>query len=194
VVVDAWGAYPGTLEGFDRIVQGGGCHVSSWDCDPWAIVRIYERFVADEGSDELVAVVHLEAESMEVGLVDSAGSVFRTSPQADISGPFQRSWDPDDPEDVAREIGWWVQNLQDRWLPGSRQAESSVKRLFFTGSVDEPDRLLGALTRTVPMRIIELDLLSFLSVNSSVANSPLIQGNLGAFALCAGGALANLDQ
>ncbi len=193
VIVDAWGAYPGTLDGFDRIVQGVGCHVTGWDCDPWAIVRIYERFIPDSDREELVGIVHLEAESMEVGLVDSAGSVFRTSPQAEVPGPFQRSWDPDDPEDVAREIGWWLQNLQDRWLPGARQSESAVKRLLFTGSVDEPDRLLAALTRTLPMRIEELDLLTFLSVNSSVANSPMIQGNLGAFTLCTGGALANFD-
>lgn len=193
-VVDAWGAYPETLEGFDRIVQGVGCHVAGWDCDPWAIIRLYERYVPEEERDELAAVVHLEAESMEVGLVDSAGPVFRTSPKAEAPGPFRRSWDPDDADAVAREIGWWIQNLRERWLPGARQPPAEVKRLFFTGSVDEPDRLLAALTRTLPMRVEELDLQALLSVHSSVADSPMIQGNLGAFALCTGGALVRLEQ
>ena len=101
-VVDAWGVYPETLEGYDRIVQGVGCHVATWDCDPWAMIRLYESYVPPEHRGDLSALVHIEAESMEIGLVDHAGSVFRTAPQADQSGPFQRAWDPDDSDEVAR--------------------------------------------------------------------------------------------
>ena len=193
-VVDAWGSYPGTLASYDRIVQGVGCHVMCWDCDSWSVMRLFQRYVPEEEREGLSAVVHLEAESMEVGLICSAGSVFRTSPQADSPGPFRRAWDPDDSEEVAREIGWWIQQLRDRWLPGARQAPTEVKRLFFTGSIDEPDRLLAALTRVLPMRVEGMDLLSILSIHASVANSPMIQGNLGAFALSTGGALARLPQ
>jgi hypothetical protein len=191
-VVDAWGVFPETLNGYDRVVQGTGCHVAAWDCDPWAIQRLYEQFIPADHRADLTALVHIEAESMEVGLIDDAGSVFLTSPQADTTGPFQRAWDPDDTDDVAREVSWWVQELQDRWLTGARQPAAEVKRLLFTGSVDEPGRLLASLTRVLPMRIEELDLHEIVSMHESVASSPMIRGSLGSFALSAGGALSGL--
>lgn len=192
-VADAWGAYPGTLHAYDQVVQGAGCHVTGWSCDAWALYRLFEAYVPEEDRDQLTALTHIEADTMEVILADRHGSVGLTSPRADQTGAFRRAWDPDDPEEVAREVAWWAKQLADRWLPGSRQEQGEVSRVLFTGSVDEPDRLLGALTRALPMRVESLELERFMDVESSVASSPLIQGNLGAFALSVGGALAHLS-
>ncbi|MFO7768304.1 MAG: hypothetical protein R6W82_05040 [bacterium] len=192
-VADAWGAYPGTLRAYDQVVQGAGCHVSGWSCDARALYRLFEAGIPEEERDDLTALTHVEADAMEVILADRHGWVGLTALRAGETGAFRRAWDPDDPEEVAREVAWWVTQLGDRWLPGSRQEKEEVARVLFTGSVDEPDRLLGALTRALPMRVEPLDLDRFLDLDPSVASSPLIQGNLGAFALSIGGALAHLS-
>ncbi len=192
-VADAWGAYPGTLRAYDEVVQGAGCHVIGWSCDAWALYRLFEAYVPEQERDDLTALTHIEADTMEVILADRHGSVGLTAPRAEETGAFRRAWDPDDPEEVAREVAWWAKQLGDRWLPGSRQEKEEVARVLFTGSVDEPDRLLGALTRALPMRVEALDLGRFLDVEPTVASSPLIQGNLGAFALSVGVALAQLS-
>jgi len=191
-VVDAWGAYPGSLEVFDRVVQGVGCHVARWDCDPWALDRLFDRLTAPGEREDPTLLVHLEAEGMVLELLDAAGAVGMTAPRAEVPGPFRRSWDPDDPEAVAHEIARWVGKLRERWLPGTRPDLGEVSRLLYTGSVDDSDRLLAALTRALPMRVEELSLRRVLQIDPGVANSPMIRDNLGAFALPAGGALVLL--
>jgi hypothetical protein len=115
-----------------------------------------------------------------------------TLPRAESAGAFLRSWDPDDVEAVAREVAWGVGQLRDRWLPGARPEQAQVARLIVTGSIDEPDRLVGAFTRALPLRVELLELRSILGMSDKVADSPMVRGNLGAFALAAGGALSRL--
>jgi hypothetical protein len=194
LLADAWGAYPETLRRYDEVVQGTGCHVSRWECDAWALHRLYEWFVPAAQRDALTAGVHLEAESMEVILADAAGSMGLTLPRAESAGAFVRSWDPDDLEGVAREVAWSVGQLSDRWIAGSRPDQVEVARLLVTGSIDEPDRLVGAFTRAMPLRVELLDLRTLFEVADEVADSPLVQGNLGAFSLAAGGALSQILQ
>jgi hypothetical protein len=192
-VADAWGAYPGTLETFDRVVQGVGCQIALWDCDPWALGRLFERYTERDERQDPAVVVHLEAEGMVLELLDAAGAVGLTAPRAEEPGPFRRTWDPDDPEEVAHEIARWIGKLRERWLPGTRQDLGEVVRLLFTGSVDDSDRLLAALARALPMRVEELQLQRILGIAPGVANSPMIRSNLGAFAFPVGGALALLN-
>ena len=192
-VVDAWGAYPGALENFERVVQGVGCEVALWDCDPWALGRLFERYTEPGERHEPTVIVHLEAEGMVLELLDAAGAVGLTAPRAEEPGPFRRTWDPDDAEEIAHEIARWIAKLRERWLPEMRPERSEVVRLLFTGSVDDSDHLLAALTRALPMRIEELQLQRILGIAPGVANSPMIRSNLGAFAFPVGGALALLS-
>ncbi len=193
-VVDAWGAYPGTLDTFDRVVQGVGCQVALWDCDPWALHRLFVRFTEPGERRDPMVVIHLEAEGMVIELLDAAGAVGLTAQRSEEPGPFRRTWDPDDSEGVAHEIARWIGKLRERWLPEARDDLGDVVRLLFTGSVDDSDRLLAALTRAMPMRVEELQLQRVLGIAPGVAKSPMIQSNLGAFAFPAGGALALLDR
>ncbi len=191
-VVDVWVSPPGIMEGYEQVVEGVGCKVVKWDCDQWAITRLFEAYVDPDERGELAAVVHMEAESLEIALVDDVGSVGVTSLRGDSEGPFRRTWDPDDSEEVAGEVVWWMQKLLERWLPVCRPAPAEVTRLMFTGSVEEPDRLLAALVRSLSIRVEIMDLHKIFSVDDTLMTSPLVQSNLGAFALCVGGALARI--
>ena|GEM_PF-1576941 len=188
-VVDVWGAHGEVFDGFEQVVRGVGCRVVRWDCDQWSLARIFQAYGAETDSIGLAAVAHLEAESLEIALVDPDCSVGITSLRGERSGPLGRSWDPDDPESVALEIAWCVRGLAKRWPVVSAPVPQEISRLVFTGSVEEPERLLAALVSLLPVRVEIMELQKILKVDESLADSPLIQSNLGAFALCAGGAL-----
>ncbi|MCK4771847.1 MAG: hypothetical protein KAT18_02925 [Candidatus Latescibacteria bacterium] len=192
-VVDVWGAHPGVFREYERVIEGVGCRVAKWDCDQWAITRLFEAYAARTDCAQPAAVIYLEAESLEIALIDDVCSIGMTLLKGEGGGPFRRSWDPDDPEDVAGEIVWCVERLAQRWPAASGPTPVEASHLVFTGSVEEPDRLLAALVRLLSIRVEVMDLQKIFSVDESLVESPLIQSNLGAFALCAGGALAPLE-
>ncbi len=185
--VDVWGAHAEIFEGFERVVEAVGCRVVKWDCDQWAITRLFKTYSAEIDCVEPSIVVLLEAESLEIALVDDICSVGVTSLKGKKSDSMRQSWDPDDPESVATEIVRCMQELSGRWtaLWGGREIE--VSRLFFTGSVEEPERLLASLVRSLSIRVEMMELQKIFHMDDSLVESPLIRSNLGAFALCAGG-------
>lgn len=193
-VVDVWGAHPGIFRGFEHVVEGAGCRVAKWDCDQWAIARLFEAYAAAVDCTEIAAVAHLEAESLEIALIDRGCSVGITTLKGQKGGNLRRCWDPDDPESVAAEITRCVEGLSRRWPVVSAPPSVDISRLVFTGSVEEPERLLAALVRLLPVRVEIMELQEVFSVDESLAGSPLIQSNLGAFSLCAGGALVLLEE
>lgn len=193
-IVDVWGCYSGTLELFERIIEGTGCRVGAWDCDPRAISRLYRAYSTNEELEELSAIAYMEAESLDIALIGGSGHVSATSLLSDMEGPLMRHWDSANPEEVAREVKWWIEKLKGRWLQSLPGTPADLNRLLFTGSVEEPDSLLAALVRTFPVRVEMIDMHAILEVDEELAMNPLIQGNFGSFALCIGGALAMVDS
>lgn len=189
-VVDAWGAHRRTLDAYERVVTDVGCSVGAWDCDPWALTRLYQAYLPGEERTERAVVVHVEAESLEVALLGNGLSIGITVLRSDKKGDFLRAWDPDNPEEVATEIEWCIEKLRSRWWPEGHSPGAEIARVFFTGSVEDTDILLAALVRRLPLRIETMDLRKIFEVEPSLDGSPLIQSNLGSFALCVGGALA----
>ena len=187
--VDVWGAHPEIFQGFERVVEAVGCRIAGWDCDQWAITRLFKTYSAVIDCVEPSIVALLEAESIEISLIDDICSVGLTSLKGKKSSSMRQSWDPDDPEGVAAEIVRCMQELSGRWTALWGGVETEATRLFFTGSVEEPERLLASLVRSLSIRVETMELQKIFHMNDSLVESSLIRSNLGAFALCAGGAL-----
>lgn len=193
-VVDAWGVYRETLDAYERVVTDVGCSVGAWDCDPWALTRLYHAYLPEGERAELTVLVHVEAESLEVALLGNQLSAGVTVLRSERRGDYLRRWDPDNPEEVAHEVEWCIDRLRSRWWPDSQMPEAEIARVLFTGSVEDTDALLAALVRRLPSRIETMDLRKIFEVEPSLDRSPLIQSNLGSFALCVGGALGMLEK
>ncbi|MFC1628753.1 hypothetical protein ACFL3H_06525 [Gemmatimonadota bacterium] len=192
-VIDAWGVPSAILELYEAVIDGVGCHVASWDCDPWALTRFVRACVLQDNAEDdgsVVAAVHVEAESLEITLIRGSESVGATSLRGEIAGNASHQWDSDEPEAVAAEIERVLGELGQRWFPAGRDGSGSVARVCFTGSVENPDSLLAALVRKFRSHIEMIDIRSRIEIDDTLAASPLIESNLGSFALCIGGALA----
>jgi len=188
-IVDVWGGHPEVFDGFEKVVEAVGCRVARWDCDQWAITRLFETYSAEIGCVEPSVVALLEAESLEISLIDDICSVGVTSLKEKKSNSMRQSWDPDDPDSLATEIIKCMQELSGRWTALWSGEDIEVSRLFFTGSVEEPEMLLASLVRSLSIRVEMMELQKIFFMDESLVESPLIRSNLGAFALCAGGAL-----
>lgn len=187
--VDVWGGHTAIFEGFERVVEAVGCRVARWDCDQWAITRLFETYSAAIDCVEPSIVALLEAESLEISLIDDICSVGVTLLKGKKSDSKGQNWDSDDPESVAAEIIRCMQELSGRWTALWSGKKIEVSRLFFTGSVEEPERLLASLVRSLSIRVEMMELQNIFHMDDSLVESPLIRSNLGAFALCVGGAL-----
>jgi hypothetical protein len=187
--VDVWAAHPEIFKGFERVVEAVGCTAAMWDCDQWALTRLFESYSAEIDCTEPSVVALLEADSLEIALVDDINSVGVTTLKDKSSDSVKQSWNPDDPESVATEIIRCMQELSERWPAGWGGEMTEASRLFFTGSVEEPERLLASLVRSLSIRVEMMELQKIFKMDDSLQESPLIQSNLGAFALCTGGAL-----
>ncbi len=189
-VVDAWGIPRTILEGYRTVVEGVGCQVAGWDCDPWAMTRFVRLCAAAEDA-ATIAAVHVEAESLEIAMIRGNDSAGATSLRRDSSEGVEGQWNSDEPDAVAAEIHRCLEALSRRWFPGDPIADDRVERVWFTGSVENPDSLLAALVRTLKTRVEMIDIPGLIELDSSLAASPLIESNLGSFALCIGGVLAD---
>ncbi|MFC1500123.1 hypothetical protein ACFL6T_03790 [Candidatus Zixiibacteriota bacterium] len=190
-VIDAWGIPSEILERYEEVIDGVGCHVAAWDCDPLALTRFVRTCaLQSDGEDDgnAVAAAHVEAESLEITLIRGSESVGATSLRSESTTTDSNQWNSDEPEAVAVEIKRSLGELGQRWFPAGQ--EGSVERVYFTGSVENPDSLLAALVRIFPSRIEMIDIRSRIEIDETLATSPLIESNLGSFALCIGGALA----
>ncbi len=192
-VIDAWGVPSAILELYEEVIDGVGCHVAAWDCDPWALTRFVRVCALQNDRDDdgsVVAAAHVEAESLEITLIRGSESVGATSLRGDAANHASQQWDSDEPDAVAAEIERVLGELDQRWFPAGRDGSGSVEKVFFTGSVENPDSLLAALVRKFQSRIEMIDIRSRIAIDDTLASSPLIESNLGSFALCIGGALA----
>jgi hypothetical protein len=190
-VVDAWGIPQATLDQYRTVIEGVGCEVVAWDCDPWAMARVIQACTG--GADQAtIAAIHVEAESLEIALIRREGSVGTTSMRSDIADGSVEQWDSDEPDAVATEIGRAIDVLSRRWFPADPGGGGEVETVWFTGSVENPDALLGALVRILKTRVEMIDIAAWIGIDESLASSPLIESNLGSFALCIGGALSDI--
>lgn len=189
-VVDVWGVPSTILESYEEVIDGAGCHVAAWDCDPWALTRFVRACASQYEDGTTVAAAHVEAESLEITLIRGSESVGVTSLRGDAMSDSSHQWDSDEPEAVAAEIERSLEDLSQRWFPSGQAGSDAVERVYFTGSVENPDSLLAALVRKLPARIEMIDIRTRIEIDDALAASPLIESNLGSFALCIGGALA----
>ena len=210
-VADAWGIPRSRLDTFEEVVEEVGCRVARWDCDPWALTR-FVRYCAsggegdgsrdgtgeqsDHGSGSSLAAVHVEADSLEVTLILGEVAVGATSRRREAGKePAGRTgqWDSDEPDAVADEISRALGELGRRWFPNGPAGNDPPELIWFTGSVEQPDLLLAALVRKLRSRVEMIDIAARIGIDEALATSPLIESNLGSFALCLGGALAALS-
>ena len=189
VQVDAWGVWREVQDGFRQVVEAAGYEVAEWDCDGWALHRLGEYRTGTDTA-ELTAIVHSEAESLECALAGASCFAGATVLQSPAKGSWRRSWDPDNTTEVAAEILYWTERLLQRCGRGF----DAVSRIILTGSVEEPERLLGALVSRTPARTEILALEDLFTIDSDLADTPLLRSNLGSFALPAGGALAGFPH
>ncbi len=190
-VVDAWGIPRAIMEQYRKVIEGVGCQVVGWDCDPWAMTR-FVRICAAGADEATIAAVHVEAESLEIALIRGEHSVGTTSLRRDVANGSDKQWDSDEPDAVATEIHRSLEVLSRRWLPIDPDTGDQVERVWFTGSVENSDSLLAALVRTLKTRVEMIDITARIGIDEALASSPLIESNLGSFALCIGGALADV--
>ena len=190
-VAAAWGIPRAIMEQYREVIEGVGCQVVGWDCDPWAMTR-FVRICAAGADEATIAAVHVEAESLEIALIRGEHSVGTTSLRRDVANGSDKQWDSDEPDAVATEIHRSLEVLSRRWLPIDPDTGDQVERVWFTGSVENPDSLLAALVRTLKTRVEMIDITARIGIDEALASSPLIESNLGSFALCIGGALADV--
>ncbi len=188
VCIDAWGVWPEVQAGYVEAVAAAGCTVLDFDCDGWALLRLFPELPGTDG-DGTTLVVHMEAEGLEIALIGAGGTAGATVPQGAARGGYERRWDPDDPGEVAAEIILWSERLTGR----GAQPPIPPSRIVLTGSVEEPEHLLGALVTRTPARVEVLALQTFFTIDPELAGTPLLRSNLGSFALPVGGALAGFE-
>ncbi len=187
--VDAWAVWREVQAGYTRVVEDAGFTVAGWDCDGWALLRLGARR-SGANDTETVAIIHFEAEGLECALYGPDGTAGATVMQGARPGTWQRAWNPDDAHEVAAEIMLWIERLAGRCA----LAPEAVDRIVLTGSVEDPERLLGALMTRTAARAEILALQDFFTIDPDLADTPLLRSNLGSFALPAGGALAGFTH